>query len=63
MISIDRGLQVPARKSGLTLNNGEEHFHHRPERLTYVRPGFASLNEKEMKEAVAIMKKATEKNK
>jgi len=47
-----------ARALGLSVSSGEEYYHVPPARPNAVRLGFASLNEKEMKEAVGLLKRA-----
>jgi GntR family transcriptional regulator/MocR family aminotransferase len=47
-----------ARALGLYVSSGEEYYHAPPARYNAVRLGFASLNEREMKEAVSLLKKA-----
>ena len=47
-----------AQKLGLAMSDGQEYWHVKPGRYNGVRLGFASLNEKEMEEAVGILKKA-----
>lgn len=61
-----REISAAASKLGLAISDGEDYWHMRPgpgsavgvERINGVRLGFASLNEKEMEEAVGILKKA-----
>ncbi|HZE83514.1 MAG TPA: PLP-dependent aminotransferase family protein [Puia sp.] len=47
-----------AKKLGLTMGNGEDYHHTPQKKYNAVRLGFASLNEKEMSEAVEILQKA-----
>ena len=47
-----------AQKLGLGMGNGGDYWHQPPGGVNGVRLGFASLNEKEMEEAVGILKKA-----
>jgi len=53
-----RAVAEEARRMGLYVSVGEEYYHTPPSRPNAVRLGFASLNEKEMTEAVGILKKA-----
>jgi len=52
-----RDISAAASKLGLAMSDGEDYWHMRPGRVNGVRLGFASLNEKEMEEAVGILKK------
>ncbi len=49
-----------AQKLGLGMADGDDYWHQKPGRVNGVRLGFASLNEKEMVEAVGLLKKAVE---
>ncbi|MDO6434867.1 PLP-dependent aminotransferase family protein [Flavitalea sp. BT771] len=53
-----RAVAEQARRMGLYVSTGEEYYHTPPPRPNAVRLGFASMNEKEMEEAVGILKKA-----
>lgn len=53
-----RAVAENARALGLSVSSGEEYYHVLPARPNAVRLGFASLNEREMKEAVSLLKKA-----
>jgi GntR family transcriptional regulator/MocR family aminotransferase len=55
-----RDVQAAAARLGLGIGNGEDYWHdpRRREKVDAVRLGFASLNEKEMVEAVGLLKKA-----
>jgi len=53
-----RAVAENARALGLSVSSGEEYYHAPPARPNAVRLGFASLNEREMKEAVSLLKKA-----
>ena len=50
-----------AAEMGLTLSDGSYYYHDRKHKNHFVRLGFASLNAKEMEEAVAILAKAIRK--
>ena len=52
-----RDISAAASKLGLAMSDGEDYWHTRPGRINGVRLGFASLDEKEMEEAVGILKK------
>jgi GntR family transcriptional regulator/MocR family aminotransferase len=52
-----RDVQAAASRLGLGMGNGEDYWHDAGRRENAVRLGFASLNEKEMEEAVAILKR------
>lgn len=57
----DRDLRLiwqQAQKLGLGISDGIEYWHVKSNRINAVRLGFASLNEKEMEEAVGLLKKA-----
>lgn len=56
-----REISAAASRLGLAMADGEEYWHVRPGRINGVRLGFASLNEREMEEAVGILKKVTER--
>jgi GntR family transcriptional regulator/MocR family aminotransferase len=51
-------IAAQAQKLGLGIADGKEYWHVRTNRINAVRLGFASLNEKEMVEAVGLLKKA-----
>ncbi len=51
-------IALNAQKLGLGMGNGNDYWHQPPTGVNGVRLGFASLNEKEMEEAVASLKKA-----
>ena len=53
-----RAVAENARALGLSVSSGEEYYHAPSARHNAVRLGFASLNEREMKEAVSLLKKA-----
>jgi GntR family transcriptional regulator/MocR family aminotransferase len=53
-----REVQAAAARLGLGMGNGEDYWHDPTRRANAVRLGFASLNEKEMEEAVGLLKKA-----
>jgi GntR family transcriptional regulator / MocR family aminotransferase len=53
-----RQIWTQAQKLGLGISDGVEYWHVKTNRINAVRLGFASLNEKEMEEAVALLKKA-----
>jgi GntR family transcriptional regulator/MocR family aminotransferase len=46
-----------AQKLGLAISDGQDYWHQKPGKVNGIRLGFAALNEKEMEEAVAILKK------
>jgi DNA-binding transcriptional MocR family regulator len=50
-----------AGEMGLTVSNGRDYYHDKTIKHSFVRLGFASLNAKEMEEAVVILKKAVKK--
>lgn len=51
-----------AAEMGLTINNGADYFYNAPlQKHSFVRVGFASLNPKEMSEAVDILARAIDK--
>lgn len=52
-----RDISAAASKLGLAMADGEDYWHIKPGRENGVRLGFASLNEKEMEEAVGILKR------
>jgi GntR family transcriptional regulator/MocR family aminotransferase len=52
-----REIQAAAARLGVGMGNGEDYWHDEKRRENAVRLGFASLNEKEMEEAVGILKK------
>ncbi|HEV2481890.1 MAG TPA: aminotransferase class I/II-fold pyridoxal phosphate-dependent enzyme, partial [Puia sp.] len=51
-------ISAAAAKLGLGLTNGHDYWHVPANRINAVRLGFASLNEKEMEEAVCLLRKA-----
>lgn len=51
-------ISAQAQKLGLGLTNGNDYWHVAANRINAARLGFASLNEKEMVEAVGLLKKA-----
>jgi GntR family transcriptional regulator/MocR family aminotransferase len=51
-------LSAAAARLGLGLTNGHDYWHLPANRINAARLGFASLNEKEMEEAVGLLKKA-----
>jgi GntR family transcriptional regulator/MocR family aminotransferase len=51
-------ISAAAQKLGLGITNGHDYWHVAANRVNAVRLGFASLNEKEMEEAMALLKKA-----
>ncbi len=51
-------IAAQAQKLGLGIADGKEYWHVKASRINAVRLGFASLNEKEMHEAVGLLKKA-----
>jgi GntR family transcriptional regulator/MocR family aminotransferase len=51
-------ISAQAAKLGLGLANGFDYWHVPANRINAIRLGFASLNEKEMEEAVGLLKKA-----
>ena len=56
----DRDPQVVAaqcQKLGLHVSDGQDYWHQKPGKINGIRLGFAALNEKEMEEAVGILKK------
>ena len=53
-----RGLALQAGKLGLGISDGSDYWHNKGNRVNAVRLGFASLNEKEMEEAVGLLRKA-----
>jgi GntR family transcriptional regulator / MocR family aminotransferase len=53
-----RDISAAASKLGLGMADGDEYWHIKPGRENGARLGFASLNAKEMEEAVGILKKA-----
>jgi len=53
-----REVQAAAAKLGLGMGHGEDYWHDQNRRGNAVRLGFASLNAKEMEEAVGLLKKA-----
>jgi GntR family transcriptional regulator/MocR family aminotransferase len=52
-----REVQAAASRLGLGMGNGEDYWHDAARRENAVRLGFASLNEKEMEEAVGVLKR------
>ncbi|HEV9035653.1 MAG TPA: PLP-dependent aminotransferase family protein [Puia sp.] len=52
-----REISVAASRLGLAMSDGEDYWHVKPPRVNGVRLGFASLNEKEMEEAVGILRR------
>ena len=52
-----RDIQAAAARLGLGMGNGEDYWHDAKRRENAVRLGFASMNEKELEEAVGILKK------
>jgi GntR family transcriptional regulator/MocR family aminotransferase len=52
-----RDIQAGAARLGLGMGNGEDYWHDATRRQNAVRLGFASMNEKELEEAVGILKK------
>jgi GntR family transcriptional regulator/MocR family aminotransferase len=52
-----RDIAAAAQRLGLGMANGEDYWHQKKGQGNAVRLGFASLNEKEMEEAVGILKK------
>ena len=57
---LTRDVQASAARLGLGMGNGEDYWHDpkKREKASAVRLGFASLNEKEMEEALGLLKKA-----
>jgi len=55
-----RTIAANAARLGLGIGNGEDYWHVKAGRQNAVRLGFASLNEKELEEAVGLLKKAVE---
>jgi GntR family transcriptional regulator/MocR family aminotransferase len=53
-----RVLAAQCQKMGLHISDGQDYWHQKPGKVNGVRLGFAALNEKEMEEAVGILKKA-----
>jgi GntR family transcriptional regulator/MocR family aminotransferase len=53
-----RAIAANAARLGLSMGDGLGYWHQKPARENAVRLGFAALNEKEMEEAVEILKKA-----
>jgi GntR family transcriptional regulator/MocR family aminotransferase len=51
-------IHAQAQKLGLGISDGKEYWHVPANRINALRLGFASLNEKEMHEAVGLLKKA-----
>jgi GntR family transcriptional regulator/MocR family aminotransferase len=52
-----RQVAAQAQKLGLAISDGQDYWHQKPGKVNGIRLGFAALNEKEMEEAVAILKK------
>ncbi|GGB24657.1 aminotransferase-like domain-containing protein [Puia dinghuensis] len=52
-----REIAAAASRQGLSMSNGEDYWHGQLRRENAVRLGFASMNEKEMVEAVGILKR------
>jgi len=52
-----REIQAATARLGVGMGNGEDYWHDAKRRENAVRLGFASLNEREMEEAVGILKK------
>ncbi len=53
-----RVLAVQCQKLGLAISDGQDYWHQKPGKVNGIRLGFAALNEKEMEEAMQILKKA-----
>jgi GntR family transcriptional regulator/MocR family aminotransferase len=53
-----RVLAASCQKLGLYVSDGQDYWHQKPGKVNGIRLGFAALNEKEMEEAVQILKKA-----
>ncbi|HVS96839.1 MAG TPA: PLP-dependent aminotransferase family protein [Puia sp.] len=56
-----KDISAAASRLGLAMSDGEDYWHGKSGRVNGVRLGFASLNEKEMQEAVGILKKVMER--
>jgi GntR family transcriptional regulator / MocR family aminotransferase len=52
-----RLVAAQCQKLGLHISDGQDYWHQKPGKVNGVRLGFAALNEKEMEEAVGILKK------
>ncbi len=52
-----REIQAAAARLGVGMGNGEDYWHDPKRRENAVRLGFASMNEKELEEAVGVLKK------
>jgi GntR family transcriptional regulator/MocR family aminotransferase len=52
-----RDVQAAASRLGVGMGNGEDYWHDARRRENAVRLGFASMNEKEIEEAVGVLKK------
>ena len=52
-----REIQAAAARLGVGMGNGEDYWHDAKRRENAVRLGFASMNEKELEEAVGVLKK------
>jgi GntR family transcriptional regulator/MocR family aminotransferase len=53
-----REISAAASRLGLAMPDGEDYWHTKPSQINGVRLGFASLDEREMEEAVGILRRA-----